>query len=73
LKFHKLAITVRNVGKFDPAKRRLGKYINVEFDGESESDLEELGDRGSGKGAKSDFYRKCQNWDLDLGSRRDFW
>jgi len=66
---------VRNVGKFDPAKKRLGKYINVEFDGESESDPEELGDRLEDlvKEQKSDFYRKCQNWDLDLGSRRDFW
>jgi hypothetical protein len=66
---------VRNVGKFDTQLREgLEKYINVEFDGESESDLEELGDRLEDlvKEQKSDFYRKCQNWDLDLGSRRDF-
>jgi len=63
---------VRNVGKFDPAKRRLGKYINVEFDGESESDPEELGDRLEDlvKEQKSHFTGSVR-LGFDLGSRRD--
>jgi hypothetical protein len=60
LKFHKLTITVRNVGNFDTQLREgLEKYINVEFDGESESDLEELRDKLEElvKEQKSDFYK----------------
>lgn len=59
LKFHKLTITVRNVGKFDTQLREgLERYINVEFEGESESDLEELKDKLEElvKDQKSDFY-----------------
>jgi len=40
----------------------------------SESDPEELGDRLEDLvKEQNQTYRKCQNWDLDLGSRRDFW
>lgn len=60
LKFHKLTITVRNVGKFDTQlSQGLENYIKVEFDGESESDLEELRDRLKElvKEQNSDFYK----------------
>lgn len=60
LKFHKLTITVRNVGNFDIQLREgLKRYIDVEFEDESENDIEELRDKLEElvKEQNSDFYK----------------